>query len=263
MNVRERVWEIIEVARPGDGLSRGVDSFILILIFANVIAVIVGSVPSIYARYGAQLDVFEVFSVAIFSVEYLSRIWACTVDSRFAGPVWGRLKFARQPMSIIDLAAILPFYLPFFGFDLRSLRVLRLLRLLRVAKIGRYYASLTVIKNVFRSKKEELVLTFALMVMLLVVSSSVIYFCENGENPEMFSSIPATMWWAVETLTTVGYGDMYPTTDLGKLFASFIAILGIGMFALPTGILGAGFVEEIQKSKAEAKVCPHCGEQID
>ena len=263
MSARERVWEIIEVARPGDRLSRGVDSFILILISANVIAVIVGSVPSIYARYGAQFDAFEVFSVAIFSVEYFNRIWACTVDPRFASPVWGRLKFARQPMSIIDLAAILPFFLPFLGFDLRSLRVLRLLRLLRIAKIGRYYASLNVIKSVFRAKKEELVLSFALMVMLLVVSSSVIYFCENGENPQMFSSIPATMWWAVETLTTVGYGDMYPTTDLGKMFGSFIAILGIGMFALPTGILGAGFVEEIQKSKAEAKVCPHCGERID
>jgi voltage-gated potassium channel len=263
MNVRERVWEVIEVARPGDRLSRGVDAFILILIFANVIAVIVGSVPSIYARYGTQLNVFEIFSVAIFSVEYLTRIWACTVDRRFASPVWGRLKFARQPMSIIDLAAILPFFLPFLGFDLRSLRVLRLLRLLRIAKIGRYYSSLTVIKKVVRAKKEELVLTFTLMVMLVIVSSSVIYFCENGENPQTFSSIPATMWWAVETLTTVGYGDMYPTTGLGKLFASLIAILGIGMFALPTGILGAGFVEEIQKSKAEDSVCPHCGERID
>ena len=169
MNVRERVWEVIEVARPGDRLSRGVDAFILILIFANVIAVIVGSVPSIYARYGAQFDAFEFFSVVIFSVEYLTRIWACTVDSRFEGPVRGRLKFARQAMSIIDLMAILPFFLPFLGFDGRSLRVLRLLRLLRVAKIGRYYSSLTVIKNVFRAKKEELVLTFALMVMLLVV----------------------------------------------------------------------------------------------
>ena len=103
MTVRERVWEIIEVARPGDGLSRGVDAFILTLIFANVIAVIVGSVPSVYARHGDLLDVFELISVAIFSVEYLSRIWACTVDPRFANPVLGRLKFARQPMSIIDL----------------------------------------------------------------------------------------------------------------------------------------------------------------
>ena len=143
------------------------------------------------------------------------------------------------------------------------MRVLRLFRIVRIMKIGRYYSSLNQIKTVFRDKKEELVLTFTLLTMLLVVSSSVLYFCENSENPETFSSIPATMWWSVETLTTVGYGDMYPTTPWGKFFASLIAILGIGMFALPTGILGAGFIEAVQKSKRVAEVCPHCGKRLE
>ncbi|RLG22187.1 ion transporter, partial [Methanosarcinales archaeon] len=163
---------------------------------------------------------------------------------------------------LIDLFAILPFYLPFLGLDLRSLRVLRLLRILRIAKVGRYYGALHLMKRVVVSKKEEIVLTTAIMALLLVLASSVLFYCENPYQPDTFSSIPATMWWAIATLSTVGYGDMYPITVLGKLFASLIAVRGIGMFALPTGIVGAGFVEEIQRSKDEAKVCPHCGEPI-
>jgi voltage-gated potassium channel len=166
-------------------------------------------------------------------------------------------------MAIIDLVAILPFYLPLVGIDLRSLRVLRLLRILRIAKVGRYYSSLNLIKHVFQAKKEELVLTSAMMGLLLVVSSSLLYYCESAVQPDAFSSIPATMWWAVATLTTVGYGDMYPVTLLGRLLAGTIAILGIGMFALPTGILGAGFVEAIQKQKKElVQRCPHCGKEF-
>ena len=165
-------------------------------------------------------------------------------------------------MSIIDLLAILPFYLPFFGIDLRSFRVLRLLRIFRIAKVGRYYSSLNLIKHVFQNKREELILTSVLMVLLLIVSSSLLYYCENAVQPDAFSSIPATMWWAVATLTTVGYGDMYPVTFMGKLCASVIAVLGIGMFALPTGILGAEFVETIQKHKKQKKICPHCGKEL-
>lgn len=112
-----------------------------------------------------------------------------------------------------------------------------------------------------QSKKEELILTTALMGMLLVVSSSLLYYCENTVQPDRFSSIPATMWWSVATLTTVGYGDMYPVTVLGKCCAGIAAIVGIGMFALPTGILGSGFVEEIQKGKGPQK-CPHCGNNL-
>ena len=235
------------------------DISILALIFLNVIAVIIGSVQSIQDQWGAFLDVFEIVSVVVFTVEYLARLWSCTTDPRYSGAFWGPTRHAMQAMSIIDLLAILPFYLPFLGIDLRSLRVLRLLRVFRIAKVGRYYSSLSLIKRVFQSKKEELVLTSALMGLLLVVSSSLLYYCENAVQPDAFSSIPATMWWAVATLTTVGYGDIYPITVMGKLCASIIAILGIGMFALPTGILGAGFVEAFQKVKGGA-VCPHCGQ---
>lgn len=259
MEIRKRVWEIVEVARSGDRASRWFDVAILALIFLNVVAVIVDSVESVRIRWGDQLAAFEVFSVIVFTIEYAMRFWSCTTDARFRRPITGRIRFALHPMPIVDVLAILPFYLPFFGFDLRSLRVLRLLRIVRIAKVGRYYASLRLIRQVVQSKKEELVLTTVLMGLMLVVSASVLYYCENPVQPEAFSSIPATMWWAVATLTTVGYGDMYPITLMGKICASVIAILGIGMFALPTGILGAGFVEAIEQRRQSDAICPHCG----
>jgi len=262
MNIRKRTWEIVEVAKRGDTASRAFDITILTMIFLNVIAVIIGSVPSIQMRWGRALNLFEIVSVIVFTLEYILRLWACTADSRFSGPIRGRVRQAFRVVSIIDLLAILPFYLPLIGVDLRSLRVLRLLRILRIAKIGRYYSSLNLIKRVFRSNKEELVLTSVLMCLLLIVSSTLLYFCENVAQPDVFSSIPATMWWAVATLTTVGYGDIYPITIMGRFFASIIAILGIGMFALPAGILGAGFVEAIQESKKSERICPHCGKEI-
>lgn len=262
MHLRRKVWEILDFTRKDDRTSRIFATGMLAFIFLNVIAVVAGSVKGVEARWGAFLHAFEVVSVVIFTIEYLGRLWACTADERFHGAVAGRVRFAFQGMSLVDLLSILPFYLPFVHADLRSLRALRLLRLFRIVKILRYYSRLNLIRRVFEAKKEELILTSILIVLLLVVSSSVLFYCENPVQPDVFSSIPATMWWAVTTFTTVGYGDIYPVTLLGKLFAGIVAILGIGMFALPTGILSAGFVEEVQRTKACARVCPHCGREI-
>lgn len=259
--IQKRTWEIVEAAKRGDRASRAFDIAILSLIFLNVVAVVLGSVESVQARLAGFLTVFETFSVVVFTLEYIARLWSCTADKHYAGQFRGRIRVALKPMSVIDLLAILPFYLPFLGVDLRSLRVLRLLRILRVAKVGRYYSSMNLIKQVVRSKKEPLVLTSAMLGLLLVVSSSLLYYCENAAQPEAFSSIPATMWWSVATLTTVGYGDIYPVTLWGKLCASVTAVLGIGMFALPTGIIGAGFVEALQK-REHPRLCPHCGKEL-
>lgn len=262
MNLRRRTWEIVEAAKPGDTASRVFDVLILTLIFLNVIAVILGSIQSIEERWSAFLETFETVSVLVFSIEYVSRLWSCTADSRFSGIIRGRLRLAIKAMPIIDLLAILPFYLPFLGIDLMSLRAFRLFRIFRIAKVGRYYSSLNIIRDVFHANREQLSLTLAMMGILLVVSSTLLYYCENAVQPDAFSSIPATMWWAVATLTTVGYGDIYPITLLGRFLASIIAILGIGMFALPTAILGAGFIEAIQKKKEGTQICPYCGKEI-
>ena len=263
MNLKKRTWEIVECAAPSDKASQIFDYSILSLVLLNVITVIIGSIQSVHLQYRELLYGFETISVIVFTIEYLLRLWSCTADDRFKGSIKGRVHQVTMPLPIIDLLSILPFYLPFLGIDLRCLRVLRLLRILRIAKIGRYYSSLSLIKHVFQEKKEELILTTVMMGFLLIISSCLLYYIENPVQPESFSSIPATMWWSVATLTTVGYGDMYPVTQLGKICASVIAILGIGMFALPTGILGAGFVEAVKHEPDPKGICPHCGKKLE
>lgn len=228
------------------------------MIAANVVALIFDSVPSIHHRYGEQLRWFEVASVALFSVEYIARLWSCTASSAYASSFWGRLAFARKPLSIVDLLAVLPFYLPFIGVDLRSLRLLRILRLVRIVKIGRYSACVQMIGRVLRQRREELAATAFIGLLLLLISSSLIYYAEHLAQPESFGSIPRSMWWAVATLTTVGYGDVYPVTTMGRITAALSAAVGIGLFALPTGVLGAAFVEELRNEHGTRK-CAHCG----
>jgi len=261
VGIRRRTWEVVEAAAAGDPASRAFDTFILLLITLNVTAVVVGSVGAIEEEYGALLEAFELFSVVIFSVEYITRMWACTTDSRYSGTVWGRLRYGVSAMAVVDLLAILPFYLSVLGVDLRFIRALRLFRIIRVAKIGRYVSAFGLFGRVLRAKKEELILTTGVMFVLLLVAACLMYHAENAAQPERFPDIPSAMWWAVATLTTVGYGDVYPITTVGRLLGSVVAILGIGLFALPTGIVGSAFVDEIQ-SKRDVTTCPHCGKEI-
>jgi voltage-gated potassium channel len=256
---KKRVWELLEAGKPTDRFDQWFDNSLLALIFLNVAALVLESVEPIRLAYAPWFDSFETFSVAVFTVEYIGRIWACTVDPRFKGALIGRLRIATSPLAVMDVLAIAPAYLPMLGVDLLALRIFRLFR---IAKIGRYYSSLQLITRVVTNKREELVLTTVLMCMLLVISASLLYYAERVEQPDKYNSIPASMWWSVATLTTVGYGDIFPVTIPGKIWASLIAVVGIGMFALPTGIIGAGFVEEISHSRG-GKACPHCGELID
>jgi len=276
MSVRKRVFEIVEIARPGDHLSRAFDIFIITLIALNVVALILESVQSIHAFSPRLFYIFECVSVVIFTIEYVARAWSCVEKPQYAKPVSGRLRFLVTPLAVIDLLAVLPFYLPFLGIDLRFLRILRMMRMFRIAKLGRYSQSLQILQRVAAGKKEQLVCTLFMLVLLVIVAASMLYYAENSAQPKNFSSIPAAMWWAICTLTTVGYGDIFPTTGLGKVMASIIAVLGIGVFALPAGILGAGFVEEMgqrdQSGSSNAgnadptgmpARCPHCGKEIN
>jgi voltage-gated potassium channel len=262
-SLRKRAWEILEVAQPGDRASQAFDIALLTLIVLNVLSVVVETVEPIDRRWGFLLHRFDLFSVGIFLIEYLARIWAAPADPRYAGPIRGRLRFIVTPMALVDLVAILPAFLPFVGVDLRFVRSLRLLRIIRVAKLARYITALRLFGDVARLKREELILTSCVLALMLLITASFMYFAENEAQPEVFSSIPAAMWWSVATLTTVGYGDVYPITALGRLLASFSAILGIGLFALPTAILGSGFIEEVEKRKElRGRTCPHCGREL-
>jgi len=261
-SVKRRIFEVVEVAREGDRASRTFDLSIMTLIVLNVIALTAETVRSLGSAFSGFFYAFEFLSVMVFTVEYVLRMWSCTSAEEYAHPLWGRLRFARKPLPIIDLLAILPFYLPFLGVDLRFLRIVRLFRVLRLAKLARYMDSVRILGKIFANKKEELSIVMSSLVILLIIASSLMYYVENGVQPEVFSSIPAAMWWAVATLTTVGYGDTYPVSVLGKALGSVIAILGIAMFALPTAILGSGFMEELEKRRSEPMRCPHCGREI-
>lgn len=199
----------------------------------------------------------------MFTVEYILRAWSSTFSESYRSPVTGRLRYMLTPLAVIDLLAIVPFYLPFLGVDLRSFRALRLFRIVRIFKLGRYSTAMQLTGRVIASRGPELITTLSILLVLMLLSASLMYYAEHDAQPDAFSSIPAAMWWAIATLSTVGYGDVYPLTPVGKLLASVIALLGIGMFALPTGILGAAFVEEIQRTKATRQRCPHCGRQLN
>ncbi len=273
-SLRRRTWEIVEVARPGDRASRLFDIGIRVLIALNVLAVIVETVPDVNAVAGPWLLAFDVASVVVFSVEYALRVWSSVEDDRYAAPVRGRLRFARTPLALVDLLAVLPFWLPILGLDLRVLRAVRLFRLFRILKIARYSKGLRTFGRVFHRKKEDLVLTLALVAFLLVMASSLLYYVENAAQPEVFSSIPAAMWWGVVTLTTVGYGDVYPVTLAGRIMGGFFALSALLLVALPTAILGAAFVDELESGRRGADAdgeagpavpparCPHCGELL-
>ncbi len=261
--IKRKVYLLLDPKDGGTKWDRVINTLIVTLIIVNTAAVILETVDSINLEYKDLLRTFEIFSVTIFSIEYLLRLWSITASEAYKGRFAGRLKYMISTAAIIDILAIIPFYLPLLiSFDLRFIRILRLIRFFRFFKIGRYLNASRVMSNVFKEKKEELFLSFIITLFLIIIASSVMYYAEHDAQPEKFSSIPETMWWSVATLTTVGYGDTYPITALGKFLTACISILGIGMFALPAGILASGFSDEFKKVKPHKNVCPHCGKEL-
>lgn len=263
---QRRTHEIVEVAPAGDRASVLFDWGIIILILVNTVALTVSTVQSIQAAAPAFFFYLEAVSVGIFIVEYSLRLWACTAEAKYAHPLWGRVKFALTPLLIIDLIAIMSFLLlPVLGWDLVEMRIIRLVA--RAARLGRYFSGIRTLGQVVANKRYELFTVALVLGVMLVLASTLMYYAEHQAQPEKFASIPMTMWWSIITLTTVGYGDVSPVTPWGQIMAGVIAVTGIGMFALPTGILGSGLVEMIERGKDPAaailRECPHCGERIE
>lgn len=248
--IRKRAFEILGTGSKSDPLSRAVDIALIALISLNVLSVILETLPSLQNQYRTAFNNFEFISVIIFSIEYLSRIW-CAIekqDKKFKHPLWGRLRYMLTPMAIIDLIVILPLYLGFFfAIDLRFMRALRLLR---VFKLTRYSSSMTLLLKVLADEAKSIGAAFFVLCMLIIISSSLIYLAEHDAQPEAFSSIPAAMWWAVITMTSVGYGDVVPITVMGKVLASMISVISIGILALPAGLLASGFSEALRQRRA-------------
>ena len=246
-----RVYEILEVAAPHDLASRLFDAGLALLIALNILALSLESVAPIQTRFSATFFWFEMFSVCVFSIEYLLRIWSCVGarESASKSRLLFRLRFAMRPMVIIDLLSILPFYLGMmFNLDLRFLRAMRLLRVL---KLTRYSPAATLLIRTIHQEREALSAAMFFLVIVLTIAASGIYMFENRAQPEAFASIPAAVWWAITTLTTVGYGDVTPITVGGKAFGMCIMIIGIGMVALPTAILASAFSDQLRNRREE------------
>jgi voltage-gated potassium channel len=251
MIARSLMAKLLEPSSEHDKRYLWVDILLIVLIGLNIIALILQSIEPIEQLYHGHFFFFELFSIAIFTLEYIARMWSCVdtlpyqqqTDSNWQK----RLRYIRSPLAVIDLLAILPFYLGFFiQTDLRYLRVFRLLR---VIKHSRYSRAMQLLLNVFKEERYSLFAAFSVLFIIMLVAACAMYTLEKDIQPENFSSIPQAMWWSLVTLTTVGYGDVTPITGLGRLFGGLITIVGIGMVALPAGILASGFSEQLSRRR--------------
>lgn len=246
-NLKQNIFYTLQPSGKDNNKGRWFDWFLIILIFTNVVAVMLETMPAVKQQYHMHLFVFEVFSVVVFSAEYLARIWTCTLainQENMHKSAWReRLNFMLKPMSIVDLLAILPFYLSMFiGLDLR---VLRLFRLVRMMKLGRYSVAMQTLQIVMAREYRVIIAALGMLMIVMVVAATIMYHLERTAQPEHFGTIPSALWWSVVTLSTVGYGDVSPITPVGKFFAGMFILIGVALFALPAGILASSFTEQM------------------
>ena len=252
--LRSQLFAILHAPDPGNRVARWANYFLAALIIANAVSITLESVPGLNRTLATTLWWFEAVSTGLFVIEYAGRVWACVEQHRLSSPVWGRLRYARQPLALLDLVAILTYWTP---WDLRFLRVVRLVRLLKILHLYEFEAALDQLTVSLTKRKELLLVSVALMALFVYLSASLLYQIEHERQPEVFSSIPATFWWASVTFNTIGYGDMVPLTRLGRLFASLVSVFGVGVFALPTAIVIAAIIES--SATGTAYVCESCG----
>ena len=247
---RRRLSEILEAGTAEDPVSRGYDIFSTLMTLTNVAVTVMYTFDKMELLYGSRLLFLEAVTVAFFAAEYILRLW--TVQFVYPNLTeWGAVKkYATSFSGVIDLLSFLPYYLPvFFPAGAAVFRMFRVIRIFRLFQINAYYDSLNVIAEVISSKRQQLLSSVFTILLLMLASSLCMYSLEHEAQPEVFSNAFSGMWWSVSTLLTVGYGDIYPITTLGKIFSIFITCLGVGMVAIPTGIISAGFVDQYSRLK--------------
>ncbi len=260
--LKKKIYHLVEKGAHGNTINRVFDYVIMVLILLSVTSIICESIKGVNSKFGLLLIWFDTFSILVFSIEYLMRLYVSDITHPAGSRIKSAGKFIFSVHGLIDLLAILPFYLPMLiKTDLRFLRILRLSRFIRILKINRYNNSLNLIGLVFKEKRYELAVTGFVAFIVLLIASFMMYYLEGEKQPDAFPNILAAFWWAIATLTTVGYGDVYPITAMGKVLSGLIAIMGIGLVALPTGLISAGFMHKLEGRKS-GKVCPHCGKKM-
>ena len=246
-NVKRRIFDIIQIGNQNDTPSRAFDIFLVCVIILNITAMFLETFDELRAWHGV-FDVVETVTVLVFCVEYILRIW--TAEYLFPGESRGRAvwKFLRSYDGVIDLLTILPF---FFLSGFVVFRMLRVVRIFHLFRINTQYDSFNVIKSVLYEKRNQIASSVFIIVILMLASSLFLYSVEHEAQPQAFRNALSGIWWSVSTLLTVGYGDIYPITALGKAMAIVITFLGVGVVAIPTGIISAGFVEQYTKMQQE------------
>jgi voltage-gated potassium channel len=265
-------WKLFNLIRDDDKnnlFSTIFDCIIISLIISNIVIVIFDTFENIPGNILKIFNFIEITSIIIFTLEYIARIWTAIYIYPDRKHIVAQIKYAFTFKSLIDILSILPFYLPFL-FPVKNLiflRGMRLLRIMRLFKLNRYTGALTKIRKVLKRKSYLLFCSFSVGIILMLLSSVLMYYIENDDQPDVFENAFSGLWWAIATLTTVGYGDIYPITVLGKILGAFIAIFGIGLIAVPSGIISAGFVEQIsdkkEKNDDKKNYCPYCGKRLE
>ena len=251
MKIQKRVYEILGQAQNGDKVSSFVDRFLTILIITNVLAVSLESVETIGSAFRQEFAAFEMFSIIVFGTEYILRLWSAVAkeDSAHKTPFGKRIEYILSFNGLVDLAALLPSLISMFvgSADLRWIRVVRILRLL---KMSNYSTALEDLGSAIYEERQSFLAALYLFTLALFIASALMYVLEHQAQPEAFASIPESMWWALITLTTVGYGDVSPITTLGKMVGALTALIGVCTVALLTGIIASAFTSQIEKRKA-------------
>lgn len=239
-------------AWPKKGLSP-VNIVLVILVLLAVAEAVIGTEPMISKGIEEELADFELGIGIIFLTEYIARLWIVVENPRFQKYRFPRLRYAVTPMAIIDLLAVVPSLFAFGGAPSLMLRFFRILRILRLAKLGRISNAWEFIQEAFYERRHEFALILGLLLLTVLISGSLMYLAEAEAQPDKFGSIPRALWWAIITMTTIGYGDTYPVTALGRLLGGIIAIAGVMMIALPTGIFAASFTEAMDRRRSKDK----------
>lgn len=252
--MRRRIREILHIVASDDKAAKWVNACILTVIALNVVASVLETEVTFASRWQGELQVLEVVSVVLFSIELCLRVWTATESRTPRGAFIDRCRYLVKPVVLVDIAAILPFYLTAFlpgAFDLRFLRALRMLRALRLLRAGRIAIAFATLGAVLKSKRADFVVALTILLVVLLLSASAIYFAEHELPNSKFTSIPRSLWWAVVTVSTVGYGDMTPEFGIGQLVGGIVVFSGICVLALPVGIITAGYMDELNTRRDE------------
>jgi voltage-gated potassium channel len=247
-SLKQGVFRQVDPSARAEGLSL-TNRIVVVLIIAAVGAAMLETEPLISGGRERLFRTLELVFGITFLLEYLARLWVADLNPDFAGSRWPRLKFITSPSAIIDLVAIIPAMLAMAAGGALALRFVRFFRLLRLAKLGRFSRAWRELAAAVKARGEELLIAFSLAAFVMVVASTLLYWAEADAQPEQFGSIPRAMWWAIVTLTTVGYGDAFPVTVLGKIFSGLVLIAAIGVIALPTGIFAGAMSEVMQRKR--------------